>query len=100
MGWPHASLPRTEWIRPQDVRATHGMGRTLVYDLMRAGLIQSACIRRPGKAAGVRLVNVASLNAYITSQLTLPPTASGEASAASESRGVTEGEIKTGAIHG
>jgi hypothetical protein len=55
------------------------MGRTLIYDLLRAGLVQSASVRRPGKVAGIRLVNVASLNAYISSQLDVPP-ASGEPS--------------------
>ena len=58
--------PNAEWIRPGDVRRSFGIGRASCYNLIRDGKLRSVCIRQPGRAFGMRLVNVESLRAYIT----------------------------------
>lgn len=59
--------PGVEWLRPADVRRTHGLSRSLVYLLIAEGKIRSVSLRRKDRANGVRLVSVASLNNYIAS---------------------------------
>lgn len=56
-----------ECLRPGDVRSRYGIGRSLLYELMREGKIKSVCLRREGRATGMRLVSARSLETYITS---------------------------------
>lgn len=59
--------PGLEWLRPGDVRSRYGIGRSLLYELMREGKIKSVCLRREGRATGIRLVSAISIAAYISS---------------------------------
>ena len=58
-----------EWIRPNDVRAIFGIGRSTLYKLMDSGEIVCAPIHDKGKRQGIRLVSVESIRAYITSRI-------------------------------
>lgn len=42
-----------------------GITRPTYYNMIKAGAIKSACIRRPGCTTGIRLVNVASVRQYV-----------------------------------
>ena len=53
--------PGAEWLRPADVRHFAGIGRSLLYELIREGKVRSICLRREGKLGGMRLVSVQSL---------------------------------------
>lgn len=57
--------PGVEWLRPGDVRHTHGIGRSLLYELIREGKVRSVCLRRQGRRNGLRLVSAQSLNELI-----------------------------------
>ena len=58
-------IPGTEWCRPADTRQRFGVGRSAVYELIKDGAIKSVVLRRKGASKGCRLINVASLVAYI-----------------------------------
>lgn len=60
--------PGREWIRPADGRQYVGLSRSLLYELINEGKIRSVCLRRKGRATGVRLISVSSLLQYIESQ--------------------------------
>ena len=57
--------PGVEWLRLNDVRATYGMGRSLVYELIAEGHLRSVSLQRPGRSRGLRLVSAESIRAYI-----------------------------------
>jgi hypothetical protein len=57
--------PGVEWLRPSDVRRTHGIGRSLLYELIREGSIRTVCLRRQGRRNGMRLISAQSLNEFI-----------------------------------
>ena len=59
--------PGVEWLRPADVRRTHGLSRSYLYVLIAEGKVRSVVLRRNGRATGARLVSAASLNAFIES---------------------------------
>ncbi|MEI7774860.1 MAG: hypothetical protein WCK17_08795 [Verrucomicrobiota bacterium] len=59
--------PGLEWLRPGDVRPRYGIGRSLLYELLKEGKIKSVCLRREGRATGIRLVSAISIEAYISS---------------------------------
>lgn len=59
--------PSAEWLRPADVRHAYGIGRSLLYELIREGMVRSICLRREGRRGGMRLVSAASLRDYIES---------------------------------
>lgn len=59
--------PGIEWLRPGDVRPRYGIGRSLLYELLKEGKIKSVCLRREGRATGLRLVSARSLEQYIAS---------------------------------
>ena len=59
--------PGVEWLRPADVRHTHGIGRSLLYELINEGKVRSICLRREGRATGMRLISAQSLNEFIVS---------------------------------
>jgi hypothetical protein len=59
--------PGTEWLRPGDVRRTHGLSRSYIYELIAENKVISVVLRRNGRATGCRLISVSSLNAFIES---------------------------------
>ena len=59
--------PGAEWLRPGDVRPRYGIGRSLLYELIREGKIKSVCLRREGRATGIRLVSAHSIEEFIAS---------------------------------
>lgn len=63
----HEALTSREWMRlPTRGRdPVFGLSRPWYYDAIKRGLIRSSCLRRKGALTGVRLVNVASVRAYI-----------------------------------
>jgi hypothetical protein len=65
--------PGAEWLRLPEVRRAFGIGRTTAYAWIAAGRIRSVCLRRPGCARGLRLINAASIRACIAdAQATAP----------------------------
>ena len=59
--------PGAEWVRPADCRTRYGISRSLAYELMASGEIESVSLRRKGRLTGIRLINADSLRAYIAS---------------------------------
>ena len=59
--------PGAEWLRPADIRPLYGIGRSLLYELIKSNEVHSVCLRRKGKATGCRLVSAESLRAFIAS---------------------------------
>ena len=45
--------PGAEWLRPGDVRYSHGIDRSLLYELIREGKVRSICLRREGRLGGM-----------------------------------------------
>lgn len=56
-----------EWLRTTTVPTTHGLSRSMLYILIKQGLVRSVLLRPNNTTKGVRLVNKASLDAYILS---------------------------------
>lgn len=56
-----------EYLRPGEVPRHFSISRSTVYNLMAAGLIESASLRRPGLKRGARLISVKSLRSYLGS---------------------------------
>lgn len=54
-----------EWIRPASVPPFCGIGRSVLFELIRDGVIKSVMLRRKGASKGSRLISVASLRSYI-----------------------------------
>jgi hypothetical protein len=57
--------PKPAWARVDGAIRYAPFGRTTLYDLIRRGLIESYSIGKPGARRCVRLINLASLDAYI-----------------------------------
>ncbi len=56
---------KPDWLKiPQAVHRSN-ICRSSLYDLIRRGKIRSVCLRDPDKVRGTRLINAASLDAYI-----------------------------------
>jgi len=55
------------WIRipSKGVEPTTGLHRSFIYELVKAGSIRTASIKKPGALKGVRLVWLPSLLAFI-----------------------------------
>jgi hypothetical protein len=60
------SLKRS-WLRIPAAIHVSGIPRSSLYELIKAGKIKSACIRKRNSIRGIRLVNVDSLEAFIES---------------------------------
>lgn len=61
--------PQPVWLRvPQAVQLT-GLSRSKVYELLAAGRIRSASLRDPGQRHATRLIDRASLLAFIESHV-------------------------------
>jgi hypothetical protein len=53
------------WLRVPDACRVSGIGRSLLYQHLKAGSIRSVALRERNKVRGIRLVNAESLNAFI-----------------------------------
>ena len=60
---------KPEWIRPNQATHVFGIGRTKLYELMAAGKIKTASIRKRGDSRGTRLISYDSLASFIESQV-------------------------------
>lgn len=58
-----------EFARPSDARAIFGMSRSYLYGLIREGRVRSFVLRNRGRKSGIRMVDVASVNAFLRSEL-------------------------------
>ena len=56
-----------EWARIPDAIKFSGIGRSRLYQLFDSGEVLSVCLRDPQKVRGIRLINLKSLNDYISS---------------------------------
>lgn len=67
-------MDRERWIRiPRKGRCPDaGLSRAHYYALINEGKIKSACIKRPGKLTGVRLIWLPSVLAYIERHVEKP----------------------------
>jgi hypothetical protein len=57
---------RPAWLKIDDAVRFSGIGRSKLYSLIDRGKIRSACLRERNKVRGTRIVNVESLELYIT----------------------------------
>jgi helix-turn-helix protein len=57
---------RPAWLKIDDAVRFSGIGRSKLYSLIDDGKIRSACLRERDKTRGTRIVNVRSLEAYIS----------------------------------
>jgi hypothetical protein len=60
-------VTRAKYARIHDIRATHGLPDSTLYRLIHAGLIRSVDVRRPGTTRGTRLIDLESLENYLSS---------------------------------
>jgi hypothetical protein len=69
--WEVNDAVRPAWLKiPQAVRYS-SICRSSLYYAIKSGEIRSACLRDPTHVRGTRLVNVASLDAYINRHVNL-----------------------------
>jgi len=67
------------WVRIPARGKLEGFSRSMIYNLIAAGVIKSASIKQPGKLTGIRLVHISSLRAYIEKHVAPEqPAAAGE----------------------
>jgi len=53
------------YLRPVQVPRRYPFSRSLLYELLAAGKIKSISLRKPGGVRGIRLVSVASIEAFL-----------------------------------
>jgi hypothetical protein len=53
------------YLRPDQVPRRYPFSRALVYQLLNSGDIKSILVRKRGSVRGIRLVSVASIEAYL-----------------------------------
>jgi hypothetical protein len=58
---------RREWVRVPAACQLSGMGRSLLYQHLKAGRIKSVCLRQRNKVRGIRLVSTDSIREFIES---------------------------------
>jgi hypothetical protein len=56
---------RPEWLRVADAVRYSSISRSLLYELLKAGQVESRVLRKRGRVRGIRLVSVDSLNQFI-----------------------------------
>jgi hypothetical protein len=61
------AIAQPKWLRVPDACRASGIGRSLLYQHLKAGHIKSVALRDKNKVRGIRLVNADSLNAFIES---------------------------------
>ena len=59
------AIAQPKWLRIPDACRVSGMGRSLMYQHLKAGRIKSVALRDKNKVRGIRLVNAESLDAFI-----------------------------------
>jgi hypothetical protein len=64
-----ASWPDPEFVDCKGLEAGWGIKRSLAYSLLADGLIRGVSLRRRGQLRGKRLFDVASVRAYLASQM-------------------------------
>jgi hypothetical protein len=65
----NASWPDPEFVDCKGLEAGWGIKRSLAYSLLADGLSRGVSLRRRGQVRGKRLFDVASVRAYLTSQM-------------------------------
>lgn len=65
----NASWPHPEFVDCKGLEAGWGIKRSLAYSLLADGLIRGVSLRRRGQVRGKRLFDVASVRAYLASQM-------------------------------
>ena len=55
------------WLRVADAVRVSGIGRSLIYQHIKARHIRSICLRERDKVRGIRLINAKSLDDFIES---------------------------------
>jgi hypothetical protein len=60
----------SNWITVRQATSRFPLGRTSIYELIREGRIRSLLLRKRGNVSGKRLLNSASIEAYIASYAT------------------------------
>ena len=65
--YPHVAVAplKPEWVRLPAAVEYSGIGRSSLYQRIASGEIRSALIRKPGNVRGIRVVSVASLDAFV-----------------------------------
>ena len=61
------AIAQPKWLRVPDACRVSGIGRSLLYQHLKAGHIKSVALRDKNKVRGIRLVNADSLNAFVES---------------------------------
>lgn len=64
---PATKTERPEWIRPKQVPALFGIGRSTLYELIAGNKIKSVSMKPRGAKHGTRLISYDSLSAYLES---------------------------------
>jgi hypothetical protein len=59
--------PAPGWLRLPDAVAYSGIGKRTLYKAITEGQVKSVCVRQNGRAKGIRLVNLQSLESWISS---------------------------------
>ena len=63
------STPEPEFVRFPDLRRRFGLKRGYVYELIKAGLIESVPLRLSGAKSGVRLIYLPSVREYLFGEM-------------------------------
>jgi hypothetical protein len=58
------------WLRVPEAVRTRGISRTMLYELIKARVIKSSNLRKPGNIKGIRLISAESLDSYIDTNVT------------------------------
>ena len=61
----HGPLSELKYLRPAQVPRRYPFSRSILYELLGAGKIESVSVRKPGGVRGIRLVSVASIEAFL-----------------------------------
>ena len=56
---------KPEWLRVDQAIHVYGLSRSMLYELMAAGTIKSAVLKKRGNIRGIRLLSSGSLDAYL-----------------------------------
>lgn len=57
--------PAPRWLRVSAAVKYSGISRSLLYELLQSGKIESRVLRKRGALRGIRLVSVASIDTFI-----------------------------------
>jgi hypothetical protein len=58
--------PQVEWIRPSQVPVLFGISRSVCYELLASGKIESVVLRKRGNLRGCRFINADSIRAFLS----------------------------------